>query len=653
MDLFLGSKSVSDDKDKVRDEFNDRWARAREYWVSKHKIFDRNYLFYKSMSAVAEAEGGFSFARYFGTQIHVPRTFQTVESLYAQIANREMEFNNRGMDFESSEKEKFIERMDNSEFARSGAREEVLKAFHSSLIFGNGAILNTFALDQKKVHVPEIKNSVEEDGKIKTEINWKETWMVKYKGVKPQHLNIYNVFPDPDATNQEDLKDVFVYSTKHVDELREFVVASGWMSEEEALKKIQAGGVEHFDAVRDRTDIVYSGTGNFSISTSAGSTESLKDDADLCGIVERFAGDCYEMRLLNSGEALYKDYNIYLHKQIPIIFFHDYKLPDEFLALGEPEVIRWQVIEEDKIHNLVLYGTLMSVVQRYAVNSSLLEDPSDAGFYDPFRPIRVKAGLGGSVLNAVQPMPQPDVKQSPFKLMELVKEISQQTTGATDMLVSGNSSQADTATESNNLLAATAQRVRSKVRNLEVSLSKLVKQWHTSYLQFYDEELDLKLGNEKQAYFKFIPFARSEANENQTLVQEAQNKLNSMGDTLEEVYRNKGYKVVVFLSDLDGTWDVETTVKDSTMFFNQTLDTYTKIITALGQVNNLEQTSGGMRKFDVFKLAEDMMRECPMVMDVKKYVSENKPPQPAPSAPTPPQGVPPMPSAPMMEGGEV
>lgn len=623
MENFVGVVSVKKTDKESYDEFGEEWTRAKNYWTMKHPVFDRNYLFYRGINYLeAQMAGGKTLSSYFGAQVFVPRTFQTVESLYAQLVSRDIEFSCRGKDWISTEKEKYFERMDNMEFLRSESKEVVLDTFHDALIFGNGYFSNLFNNDRKLLHVPRIETVVGDDGKQTNEIKWEEEWVTLYKGMKPKVLNPYHVFPDPYASSVEDWRFCFVYDTIDVRELRRFAIASGWMDEEEAEKKIQPGNTENFDSVRERVDLVYQKNGGTQAGTSTITDE--RDQGNMVGVVAMYSPDGYELRINGQQEPLYKDYNVYMHKEIPIQVIHNYKDPHEFLAQGEPEVIRWQQIEENKMHNLVLYGTLMGVVQRFTVNSSLLEDPSDASFYDPFMPIRVKAGLGGSVLNAVQALPQPDLKRSPFELMSLVKEIAQQTTGATDMLVSASGSMSNTATESNNLLAATAQRVRAKIASVEKALQDMVRQWHFCYTQFYDDEMDIEDPSETKKFFKFVPYKKAEADTNTVLIQEAAIKYNAMGKTLTDIYLNKGYKDVMFIDDFSGVHDVVATIKDSALMFNQTLDAYTKVITVLGQVNNMEQSSGGVKKFDVFKLGTEMLRLFPMISEADNFVKDNE-----------------------------
>lgn len=673
----------ADEKPKAlqtTDEFQTEWDEAREYWKQIHRIYDYAYLFYKSIVTLNNIYGE-RYLKSFGLQVSVPRTFMTVEAISSQMLNRKIEFAVGGRNFRSSQNAHYQEKRLNGEWKRSKADKELRDAERNALIFGNGYLLNTFVDDVRDFHFvkeqtenPEGEEGADvdpagpedpEDGapnavtsptKGLTEDDWELRKTTIYKGMKPNSLNPYNVFTDPHATNDENRRYVYLYSTPKVQDLIDFVVGKGWMTEEEAKAKIQSNTVQRFDEIRDTLDVLYNQPltpytrGDHQVDTTATTPPTARQQNDMVGIVERFGRDGYEIRIDGSNETLYKDYNVYPHKQIPIITFWDVKVPGEFRGMGEPEIIRYQQVEENKIHNLLLHATLMTIVQRYAIRGDLLEDEADLSFADPFKPLRLKQLPGNDITKAIMPMTQPDVKRSPFELMDLVKEIIQQSTGATDFVISASNAVTDTATESDNLVAASAARIRSKLVTLEEGLVCLAEQWLACFPAFYDEDMDFQITGEK-AWYKYLPYDRAKANEDPTIKAETQAKLQYVnngagvtGDTVEQMYKYAGYTEVIFQSDLTGGFVAEVRITDLDSNLNETTENYLKVIKVMSEANAAAAATGDKRRFDVFKLSKDLIRNYPMIKNVDEYIQGEAPENMGlPKPPEPEQPAEPMP----------
>lgn len=626
------------------DQFEKDWAKAKEFWKEKHKVFDFAYLQYKSILTFNNVYGQ-DYLRAFGMKVFVPLTFQTVESIAAVINRRKIEFVVNSTNKKDERKEKYLQTLDNIEWARSKCGVTRTIADKYALIYGTGYFFNPYLDDTVERHFPKTKKEEQktpqdpEDGQEQTDepnipkgrdIEWEKRKITRYRGMKPRALNPYYVFPDASATSDEDWRHCYVYTVMTVDELKEFAVGNNWISEEEAEKTIVEGTVEYFDDIKDTIDQLFNEPltkftrGDHTVNVTHAKTPNRRSQEGMVAIIERFEEDNYEVRIAGQKKTLYKDHNIYPHKQIPIIPVWDYKLPQEFAGMGEPEVIRWQQLEVNKIHNLLLDSLLLAVAQRYAVRQDLLKDPHSINFSNPFKPVLLKALPGLTVNQAFMPLPQPDVKRSPFMLMDLVKETIQQTTGATDFITSTNESQTDTATESNNLVAATTNRIREKIRQMdEVSLAKLVEQWHACYPLFYTEELDYRLRGEK-GFVRYIPLDRREANESDELVQKAAKEMDATGATLEEVYLNAGYKQVLFLSDMMGEFTVEVEISDIELNEDEAINRHLRAIKTLAEVNTVLAETGDTRRFDVFPIAEQMVKQFPMVKEAEDLIVENQ-----------------------------
>lgn len=637
----------------TRDAFKEDWEEALAFWKRIHPIYDYAWLFYNSMVFMSNLYGE-KWLEVFGMQVAVPRTFMTVESIASQMLNRKIEFDVSGRNFNSYEKAEYEQQILNSEWGRAQADKVIRESDKDALIYGNGYILSVFVDEKTDFHMlpqedegqapDDPEDGVEDVESIKTvgELQWMQESITEYKGMKCRRLDPYYTFTDPYATCDEDRRFVYFYGSMDVDQMREFVVKKGWLTEEDAKKRIQPTTVERFDNIRNQLDSLYSSPitpytrGDHQGSQVAPAQQSELQNRNRCAYIERYEKDHYEIRLVGDDVTLYKDFNIYPHKKIPITTIWDVKVPGEFRGRGEPEIIRYQQVEENKIHNFLLQAALISIVQRYAIVPSLLEDETDANFNNPFKPLRLKALPGNSVEKAIMPMQQPDLKSGPFKLMDLVKEVVQQTTGATDFVISSSNATTDTATESENLVQASAARIRTKLVNLEESLEQIAQMWIACFVAFYDEEADLKITG-KNVYYRYIPYDKAKVNEDQEFIQKTADAHGAAPQTtLRSFYQALGYKDVIFASELIGQYDVKVKISDIEINADRMVDKYLKAIKVMAEANAAAAASGESKRFDVFKLSEDMIRQFPFIENVEEYIIGGKPeaslpiPEPAP-----------------------
>lgn len=619
----------------TRDSFKEDWLEAKQYWTRIHAVYDYAWLFYNSIVFMTSLYGE-KWVQSFGLQVTVPRTFMTVESIASQMLNRKIEFALTGRNFRSFESAKHNEKMLNAEWRRSQSDKVLRDVEKDALIYGNGYGFSVYEDDVQAFHFlkPEDLERAPDDPEdgvpdyesIKTagELEWITQEVTQYRGMKFKRWCPYYTFTDPYATNDEERRYVYHYGTLSVDEMRKFVVAKGWLTEEEAKTRIQKTAVERFDRIKNQLDTMYQmpinpyNRGDHQNPSAVHSSQQNElQDENRVAFIERYEKDGYEIRLVNEDVTLYKDFNVYPHKKIPVTTFWDVRVPGEFRGRGEPEIIRYQQVEENKIHNLMLQAALIAVVQRYAINPSLLENESDIN--NIFAPLRLKALPGNDVQKAIMPMTQPDIKSGPFKLMDLVKEIIQQATGASDFVLSASNASTDTATESENLVQASAARIRTKLVSMEENLEQVAQLWIPCFTAFYDEEQDLKISGQN-IYYRYLPYDSS-ANENQEMIKATAEKLGAApGVTLRATYQALGYKDVVFASDLIGEYDAEIKITDLDINADKAVDRYLKAIKVMTEANTAAQQSGDKRRFDVFKLSKEMVRQFPFIESVDEYI---------------------------------
>jgi len=655
---------------KPEDVFLNDWRIARDHWKSIHNVWNYSYLTYRSISAWRDQYGE-QRLKGFGIPTFIPRTYQTVESIHAHMVSRTVEFTVKSGGIKDRDCAKHMEKMDNIEWIRCGGEKMKSDLLHDILIMGMAHVLNVFEKDVRTFHFP-VKKLKKEKAPISAaipetppteeppmdsmegeappaptvpekavdvskpkEIQWEEREIVAYEGMKPKVLNTFYTFPDPLATGPEDRRFAYIYTPIPTVKAREFVVLKGWMTQEEAEKKIVDNVPEYFDEIRCVIDWIYQ-MGNASVFTKGDHRDPVdigsktmpmsKQKTGMTFFLERLERDYYECRV-GEKETIYKDFNIYPHKKIPIVTFYDTKLPHEDRGMGEPEIIRHQQIEENRIHDLTLKMMLIMIAQRYAINPDLMEDETDLAFDDPFKPIRIKSGIGADIRQAFVPLNQPHMDNTPFELMALVKDTIQSTTGASDFLVSSSDSATETATESNNLMAATTGRLKSKFKAYEAGLSEIVNQWHACYPALYSNKLELYLSGD-DAYYIYLPYDRKDAETNQALIQEASTELNAVGETLSEIYKNAGYKDVIYASDATGNLLAEAIVADSDLEAQQEMAKWSSVMSLMDAANKAAQMTGQTERFDIFKFAKEMVRHAPMIRNVDEYVLGSKPKKP-------------------------
>jgi hypothetical protein len=342
----------------------------------------------------------------------------------------------------------------------------------------------------------------------------------------------------------------------------------------------------------------------------------------MTAFIERYEDNYYEIRVVGLTVPLYKDFNIYPDKGIPAWPVFNEKVPDEMDGIGEPEKIRYQQMDANRLNSITYQAVLMSVVQRYAIAGQYLEDETDASWQDQFRPIRLKKGIQGlKASDAIHALPQPEVGQAPFTMRGIILDTIQKVTGATDFVTATSDAKTDTATESDRLAAASGSRVREKLRDMdEEVIPAAIKQWHCSYPLFYSDGLEFRtIGDED--FGIFIADNRDAANSDKDKISNVATEYGvEAAKTLEETYRSAGFKQVVFLDEITNDFEVTTTTNDSDLDRIQNLNAMTKAMDTMITANKAAGEQGDTRRFDVFALGKELIRNLPQVGDPESYV---------------------------------
>lgn len=624
----------SNDQDfatKFRDEFIKDVA-AREI---KHRMMNFHYLQYKGILALNRIYGE-EYLKTIGLQVNVPRTFMTVESIRPQVIDRQLDiyvtaWNKKAQPYQSKSRDMLL-----GEYSRSKMKWAKADSQTDALIFGTGYMLTQYVDDTIET---DIFDGHDEEGRPKT----KKGMLTRYQGMKGKHLNAYHVFPDRNATTNEpghsgSWNHCYVYSIWDFDRWMQICEQKGFDTD-----NMEKGGyLREFDEVRRKIDSIYAFSesrtrdDNGNMVTSIEGELEAPDWANSIMVVERFEDNYYSVC---SGANWTKNYvgeNPDPDKTIPIAVFKDYSLPDEFDGMGEPEVLRWQQYQENKVHNLSYLNILTNSVQRFGIVKELLEDPTEVRASNPLAPIYLKYVPNASINNAIQPLNQGKGTQYASDFLTEIKSIGQSATGIADGMIGATKMVTDTATEASILQDASLARVNRKIHEMdERDFVPVLEHLLACIPHYYSEDLDLLITDGEEYYTKFIPFTR-EFNDNPKVVAEyaVQEGVLEGVTTVEDVFLKKGYKNVIFVSDIINGFKIS--IKTVTANADQAKVTkeLREIILDMDNANKVLMEMGQFPVYDTVELRKDLLRQFPNIIeDPDVYIK--KPPAPPPQVATP------------------
>lgn len=615
---------------KLKEEFFKDVEARRPYWQK----MNYHYLMYKGIQIL-----NYMYSRdvleSIGVQINVPRTFMTIESIRPDL-NRPLSIKVKPRNKKERKQADSSSSMLNGEWSRSHSDVEKAKSEYDALVFGTGYMLSKFVNDRE---VTEIFDGYNKDGTIKS----KKGEKVNYEGMKADWIDPYYMIPDRKAKTYEPRKPqsprrIWLLSVWDYDTWIENCKDKGYSTE-----GMQKGGfIEKLDQVREVMDILYTQSLNKALTRDNGIlvnanplTKKLEFEEDSIMVLEMLEPKRHVTFAGANWTVATEGINTDPDKIIPVFAIKDYEVPGELEGIGEPEVIRWQQYEENKLHNLSYLGALINTVKRYGIVEELMVDPTELRANNPLKPIRLKYMSGIKIGDAVQALNQHNADNYPQNFINEVKNIGQSATGITDYMIAANDSQVGTLGEADMMKAAGSKRIRQKIQTMEDnSLASLLEHWMNCIPLYYTEELDFLL-NDGNEQVKFIPYSR-EFNENAKLVAEYAVREGSTGKTIEEVFFNVGYQDVVFVSDLVGGYDIKIKTGLAAMDTQEIIRQY-QVAIAMCDADNIQKIQMGQPPpWDSTKLREEMLRQFPdIIEDPEEYKMPIAPPMPAPGQQTP------------------
>lgn len=640
------SEENENDK-KLRDKFKEEFLQDVEHRKVRHQMNNFHYLQYKGILKMNQVYGK-NFLESTGLMANVPRTFMTIESIRPILSGRPLDISAKAHNKKEYDNRDKAEDILKGEWARSKADYAKADAEWDALLLGSGFLL--WRYDEIVEENTDLFDGYDEEGKIK----YRKGRLEKYKGMRLIRLDPYYVFPDHTATTDDEGEPgswghCYVYSIWDFDEWKNYCEQKGFNTK--GMEK--DGHLEDFGAVRNAIDSIYSldEQGQSGILTTRDNGKQVsgqlsKGQADMknkIAVIERFESNSYIVCSGKNWTLNHKGVNPNPDKRIPIKVIRDYRIPSEFDGIGEPEVIRWQQYEENKVHNLAYMSVLMNTVQRYGILEEYLKDPTAVRFNNPFRPILLKEipGKQKSVRDIIQPLDQKSSNDLPDKFLQYVKDIGQSATGITDFFIGANKARTDTLGEAEMMQGAGSDRIQQKIFNIEErDLVPVCESWLACIPQFYTEEMDVLLNDGEDYHVKYVPYTR-DFNTDQPTIEKVQKLTGANGETVEQVYLNAGYRKVIFVSDIIGRYNIILKTATASSERRMLIDKFMKVIEMMGEANKMSIASKVPPEWDVNKPLEDILRQFPEIVKNPDEYKLKIPQQKAEQNPVNPMEMPP------------
>ena len=492
---------------RILDYFDEIYGEARKAKEPIKKIMESSYLSYKSILSDFTYQSR-NIAKW-GLAVFVPYTFQTIAGLEAQMTGKPPVYRLSPVRSPRDVKDaEFVTKVSLAEYKRAQAGRAMADATQLSLIFGTSFLRSHFKYDvRKKKFVKEVALN----GKVTYEEREKEF----YKGWAVDAINPLKVYL-PKIREHESSKWPF-YIERELEDVRRikaYYEAHPELAYKNNYKFLEGGGDVTDDmAVYDRQDVLY----RLPLNRYPGSAKDLmanmfptSSEASQTNehIIEKFrvfSEDTDEWFVIAGGRVVeYHPNPLEDLKELPVAVMRDYEVKNCPWGVGEPELIRWLQFEANAVHNLALDSTKYSVSPVFAMMSAYLQDEDEFEVI-PGKVVRLKNVPGLTAGDAIQAINMPEVKGSIFKMLDMNETLVRQTTGAGSYVVGGNDqSAAGSATDANNLRAASSARVYDRARRIEQNtLTEVVRHQLAHMGQFYDDEMVVRVSNDE--FYRIVP----------------------------------------------------------------------------------------------------------------------------------------------------
>lgn len=531
--------------------FDEMYGEAKQAKKKFKDIMEASYLAYRSIMS------DFTYSNRnigkWGLAVFVPYTFQTIAGIEAQLTGRPPAYRiapvNNPSDKETAE---YLGKFSKAEFRRSHALRQIADAVQTSLIFGTAFLRSQHIYDVRKKKFIKIG----EDGAA----GYEERPKVFYNGwglTNDHPLKVY--LPNVHEHDPKKWPYYIVREMRDVREMKAYYENHPELCYKTNYKALKAGGDLTDDLqIYNKTDIMYRMPTSRYPGTARDldgkmfprTTEGPKIDTKyLVETFRVFSEQSDEWAVVANGRVIeYHPNPLESIKELPVVAMRDYEIKNVPWGMGEPELLRWLQFEANALHNLGLDSAKYSASPVFAMNSAYLRDETEFEIV-PGKIIHLKNIQNLTVDKAIQTLNTGEVKSSLFKLLEINEDVVRKTSGAGSFVVGGDSVNPTSATESNNLKAASTTRIYDRARRIEQDvLTDIIRHQIAFFSDTYTEEMAVKITDDES--IRFLPG-------NKDLYDEAElNKGAQIKDAESGEVVTPGFGAVVFGEDAAEQYDV-------------------------------------------------------------------------------------------------
>lgn len=584
----------------------------------QRKIWDYSYIAYKGIMLYNEINRKRRTNGY-GIYVNVPRTFATIEGVRKNFNISQLKIDiekTAGMSGDDFNKHYKIRSFLNYDLDRSGTRDQIKQAGFDKLLYGNG-FLYSFLMNRNGRYGKIIGDIDPNTGRVK--IKREDKASNRYYGMVARRISPYAVFPDPDGThfNVDNTLDricnyVCLRTVKHIASFRR-----DWQGiiPDKILDEVEPGGrdMTNYESVKELADFLfdydnfrYPGTVQDFVSSSKVTAQYNKSEY----VEERiWLGEDFLIVQAGKGAKIcLVSCNPNPEKRFALEKLDNVIVPGELWGMGEPYILRYQQIEENRIHNSVLDLLHFNISGMLGINAQYLEDPTDLEYY-PGKVWKFKAIPGTSINDVLSNFQSSPAAIMPaLRFMQEVKQTGQQATSITDFVTGASKSIADTATEANRLSSASDITIVDKIREMvSGAMINVCKNWLAQYPIVYEgKKLEMASAGQK---LYFVGKKKENVSEKE------------LKSILDDGYEPED---IIFEDDLDIsnpklkiTGDIEIS-KD--VKFRQ----WVAAIDFSNNINKVAFETGDPRRIDTIKMGQDAMANFDVISDPSEYLMEGQ-----------------------------
>jgi len=447
---YSARKSTPQDEQELGREIQEQYLLAKRYLDPIHEKMNQQEELYRTYID----PGNYPH----GARVFDPRTFRVIETVTPRMVANEPSGSFYPQESGDVATAQIFTSLIKYDWRRADMFEKQVRFIKSMLIFGTafGRVYWDFQETEKTRMKPKTINgrtvwTLEETEKIK---------VTSFDGPNFEVLNIYDCFPDPNATTLQNMR-WFIYRVfKTYDELMAENNARGaeyWKNLDKLKEMIEAKKDSDKNTNGKPTDTQYREHRRVMLSTQEFIGED--DSNPEMTVLIRYTKDGWCYMVPEYGNLIIREVeNPYFHGELPIVYGVDYPYPGELYGMGEIEPIERIQRAINAVLNQRLDNVQLTLRSMWKVKKgsgvdmhTLLSAPGNIITTDD--------------MNAVEPIDVPDVTGPTFvQTMNYLTSSLQNGSGITDYTIGLNTNQ-NTANET-----ATGTRLIQQEANAQFKL---------------------------------------------------------------------------------------------------------------------------------------------------------------------------------------